>query len=56
VFKSAEGLPDLNFLKVCLQKSKWYPESNVKDNMLILSDKAEILDLLTGSMSLAKVE
>jgi hypothetical protein len=37
------------------QKSKWSSKSKVKLNVLNLSDKVKVLDLLKGGMSLVEV-
>jgi hypothetical protein len=42
-------------VKIHLPKSKWCPESKVQLNVLNLSDKAKILELLKSVMSLAEV-
>jgi hypothetical protein len=48
--------PALNFVKICLPKSKWYhPRSKVKVNVFNLSDELKIWYLLKGGMSLAAV-
>jgi hypothetical protein len=52
---SAECFPALNFVKVCLLKSKWCPKSKVKINVLNLSGKVKVLDLLKARISLADV-
>lgn len=55
--QSAEYFPALSFVKntVCLPKSKWYPKSKGKVDVVNLSDKVKFLDLLVGYTSLAKV-
>jgi hypothetical protein len=56
----------LVFLKICLSKRKWYPKKPGKTygnppkpkrahNVINLSDKMKILDLLKGGMSLVEV-
>jgi hypothetical protein len=50
----AECSPALTYVKICLPQSKWCP-NKVKVNLLNLSDKVRIWDLLKGNMSLAEV-
>jgi hypothetical protein len=51
----AECFPALNFVKICLPKSKWCPQSKEKVNGLSLNDKVKVLGLLKGSMSSVEV-
>jgi hypothetical protein len=52
---SAECFSALNFLKICLSRSKWCPRSKVKFNVVNLSNKAKMLVLLKGGVSLVEV-
>jgi hypothetical protein len=56
VVQSAQCLLALNFVKIHFAKSKCYPKSNVKVNVLNLSDRVKILDLLNCTMSLVEGE
>jgi hypothetical protein len=47
--------PYINFVKTCIIKSNWCPESNIKVNVFNLSIQVEILDLLKGDTSLGEV-
>jgi hypothetical protein len=49
---STECFPTLNFVKICLPKSRWSSGSKVKVNVPNGSDKVKIWDLLEGDMSL----
>jgi hypothetical protein len=42
-------------VKICLPKANGAPQSKVKVNVLICSDKGRSLDLLKGGMSLVEV-